>query len=341
MKTIVISKKKLVIIVIVIAVLIFLGAVVLSSLSSARNKMGFGSSSETAIQAPNIATDDYSATTMMESPPYYDGGQPNITDTREFLKTNYSSTIKTRNVADMTRDVKNAIAGADGRIDNFYSSEKSSRISFVVAKSKFEAFRSEIESLTYAKLYTESVSSQNLLSQKQQIEEQTSNVLSSLANLQKQKEDLGLRHTQSVGVINREIARIQAELVDVRLNISNETDASVIALLRNQESSLLGQETVQRQKLNTENSNYSAQSKNLQNLIANENNNLTNVGKRDTQFTDNIETVTGSISINWVSLWQLAKIYSPISPIIVIIILVIIAWILLRRQGYLPKIILQ
>ena len=335
MNTIVISKRKLVIVVI-IAVLVFLGVIVWSSLFS---RIGMRSS-ETAIQAPDIGYGDYSATKMME--PYYRGGQqPTITDAREFLKTSYSSTIKTRNVADMTRDVKNAIAGADGRIDNFYSSEKSSRISFVVAKSKFETFRSEIESLTYAKLYTESVSSQNLLSQKQQIEEQTSNVLDSLENLQKQKEDIGLRHTQSVGVINREIARIQTELVDVRLNISNETDASVIALLRNQESSLLGQEIVQKQKLSTENSNYSIQSRNLQNLIANANNNLTNVDKRDSQFTENIETVTGSISINWISLWQLAKIYSPISPIIIIIILVIISLIYLRRKGYLPKIILQ
>ena len=294
------------------------------------------------MQAPDMAYEDNVVSNKMTSESYPGrGSQPTISDTREFLKTNYSATIKTRNVASMIRDVKNAVAGADGRIDNLYSSEKRGNIGFVIAKSEFESFRSEIESLTYAKLYTENVSSQNLLTQKQRIEEQTSNVLSSLADLQEQKEDLNLSHTQSVMAINKEIARIQTELVAVRLNIANETDSSVIVLLRDQENSLLGQEAIQRQKLNTENVNYSAKSKNLQNLIDNKNDNLTKISERDDQFMDNIETVSGSVSVNWVSLWQLSKIYSPVHPAFIIIVLVVIAWIFLRRKGYLPKIILQ
>jgi len=108
--------------------------------------------------------------------------------------------------------------------------------------------------------------------------------------------------------------------------------------LRNQETSLVNQDAIQRQKLNTENSNYSTQKQNLENLIANHDGNLTDVNKQNAQFTDNIETVNGFINVRWVSLWEIATIFSPISPIIIIIILIIIVWIYLRHIGYIPRV---
>ena len=338
-KVIKISRKKFVIFTIII-VLVSLAWWVLSSFMSAR--MG---STDTSIMLPevyglsenNSVVTDYAGKMM----PYPGGGQQvDITDTREFLKTNYSATIKTRDVAGVMKDVKNSIAGADGRVDSFYSSEKSGRVSFVVAKSKFEAFRSEIESLTYAKLYTENISSQNLLSQKQSIEGQTTAVLTSLESLQKQKENLDSAHNQSVNAFNKELARIRSSLASVRINITEETDSAIIASLRNQENIFLSQEASQKQKLNTENSNYSTQSQNLVKQIANANSNLDNVNEQDNQFVNNIETVSGYVSVNWVSLWEMAKIFSPISPVIIIIVLIIIGWVFLRRKGYIPKIVL-
>lgn len=322
MKEIVISKKKLFIVSVIILVLVLFGAVILSTLNSARDKMmGVSSAS-----APYMGLDETQSSVKMREL-YYDNGQPTISDTREFLKMSYSSTLQTRNVSSLIKDVRNVIKGADGRIDNFYSSEKRGSINFVVAKSKFEDLRSQIEGLTYAKLYTESISSRNLLSQKQNIEEQTVRAVSSLESLQKQKDDLTASHIQKVNAINIELARLRNELANTQ-NAAEESD-------------LLNQQNIQNQRLSTENSNYAAQSKNLDARIANENANLSNVNKQDDQFADNIETVNGYVTINWVSWWQLAKIYSPVSPVIIIIILVIIAWILLRRKGYLPKIIIQ
>ncbi|MFA6253926.1 MAG: hypothetical protein WC640_01540 [Candidatus Paceibacterota bacterium] len=329
-----ISRRKLVVFVVIILILIALGFVVLSSLSSARIR----TANYVGMSAPEMGLgDSYTAKTIS---PYYDGGQqPSIADTREFLKTSYSSTIKTRDVSGVIKDVKSAIKVADGRIDNLYSSEKSGRISFVVAKSKFEDFRSEIESLTYTKLYTESISSQNLLSQKQGIESQTISVLNTLESLKKQKDDLGLKHTQTINSISNELARIRAELADVRITIAEETDSSTITLLRNQENSLVEQEALQRQKLSGENNNYSSQNQNLDRMISNANNNLTSVNDQSSQFANNIETVNGTITISWVSWWQIAKIYSPISPTVIVIAIIIILWILFRRKGWIPKII--
>lgn len=334
-KVIKISRKKFVVVtIIVVIVLIFLGILSLSKSRTIYTEMG---------NAPSVSSlsenlDRSKSAEMM--PNYYDGGygQPSVTDTREFLKTSYSATIKTRDVSGVVKDVKNVIKGSDGRIDNFYSSEKRGQISFVVPKSKFDAFRDEIEAITHSKLYSENISSQNLLSQKQSIEEQTNSIVKTLGDLNKEKETIATKHNQIISPINNELSRIQTELITIRANISNTSDSSAILALRNQETILINEDTVQRQKLSTENSNYLAQKQNLEYLIANYNESLTSVNKQDSQFTDNIETVNGSINVNWVSLWEITKIFSPIHPVIIIIILIFLIWICLKRRGYIPRI---
>ena len=327
-KVIRISRKKLIISLVILAVFGLVIGIILNSLSTARMKSA--PSIETGM-APLISDGRFAY------PDYYNE-QSDITDTREFLKTSYSATLKTRDVSEVVKEVKNAIRDVEGRIDRMNSSEKYGQISFVVPKSRFEEFRSEIESLTYAKLYTENISSQNLLSQKQGIEEQTENILSTLESLKKQKDDLALKHTQVINSINREITRIRAELANVRSTMAGATEPSVITLLRNQESSLTGQEIIQKQKLSGENNNYAVQNQNLERLIINENNNLTNINKQDSQFANNIETVNGTVRIYWISVWNLIKEYSPIPPWILIILIIIMGRYWLVRKGYLSRI---
>ncbi len=273
-------------------------------------------------------------------PDYYPRYQddPSITDTREFLKVNYSATIQTRDVPKVVTDVKNIIKGADGRIDDLYSSEKSGRIGFVVAKSKFEAFRTEVEALTHKKLYVESISSQNLLGQKQNIEERTNTIVGSLDELTTQRTALVTAHTQAVNAIQRELTRISTELTAVRTQIANTTNAQILASLRSQEATLVSEDAGERQRLSAENNSYASKKQNLDAQIANYNANLTTVTQEDQQFTDNIETVNGSVYVRWVSLWELARIFSPISPIIIIVLLVIAAWFYLRHLGFIPRV---
>jgi hypothetical protein len=322
-KVIRISRKKLIITLVILVVLgLGLRNVLQNTFSTARMK--------SASSAPGIETG-------MAFPDYYN--EPSdITDTREFLKTSYSATLKTRDVTEVVKEVKNAVRDVEGRIDRMNSSEKYGQISFVVPKSRFEEFRNEIESLTYAKLYTENISSQNLLSQKQRIEGQTENILSTLASLKKQKADLALKHTQAVNVINREITRIRVELANVRVTILGTIELSAVTLLREQESILMGQEIIQKQKLSGENNNYTVQNQNLDRLISNENNNLTNINKQDSQFANNIETVNGTVSVYWISVWNLIKEFSPINPWILIIVIAILGRYFLVRKGYLSRI---
>ena len=332
-----VSRKKFIVAILVIVVVGFF--CLLANSFYSQRYYSFGGGMTNSVTAPSIATDSN------YTPPMYKGyggnSQPTITDTREFLKTSYSATIKTRDVASTVTDIKNIVKGSDGRVDSVYSSEKSGYVNFVVAKSKFDAFKAEVEALTNRKLYTETISSQNLLSQKQNIESQTTSIITTLDSLNKQKTDLTAQHTKIVSTINAELSRIKTELAVLRAKMASPTYLQTTVSPQAdtmQETDLVNQDTAQRQKLTVENNSYATQKQNLDNQIANFNNGLTNVNQQNTQFTDNIETVNGSVYVSWVSLWTLVTIFSPISPVIIIIILILIALIYLRHLGYVPKI---
>lgn len=255
-----------------------------------------------------------------------------IRDTREFMKTSYSSYLKTRDVSGVVKSVKNIVKGSDGRVDNFNSSEKRGYVSFVVPKSNFDEFRDEIEALTHKKLYTENISSENLLSTKQVIEENTKNTTQTLEQLTLQKNELEVNHTKNINSINKEMLVISSDLSRVRINISNETDKEIITLLRKQETTLVQQQASKQQKLNEENTKYSNEKQVVDSLIKNTNANLTDINKQDVKFADNIETVNGSVRVDWVSIWDIIKIFSPIHPTLIIIILIIAGIIIFRRK---------
>ncbi|NVN97178.1 hypothetical protein HXX01_03025 [Candidatus Nomurabacteria bacterium] len=281
---------------------------------------------------------------IMPSRPYddnyrYQNQNPSITDTREFLKTSYNSTLKTRDVSGVTTQVKNTIKAADGRVDNFYSSEKYGRISFVVAKSKFEAFKNEIEGIVHKKLYTESISSENLLGEKQGIEGQLSDANQSLDSLISQRTELTNSHNKTSSSLSKDLDRINGELSKLSDNMLVEKNAQTLISLQNQKTLLNGQYADEKQKLIEENKNYVVTKQNLDQMISGESGSIKNIKKQDGQFTDNIETVNGYIVIEWCSFWEMATIFSPVHPTLVIIILIIVSIIGFRKR--LPKVVIE
>jgi hypothetical protein len=270
--------------------------------------------------------------------PDYGYGQADITDTREFLKINYSASIESRDVSKTVKDVKGAVREAEGRIDGENISEKSGYISFVVPKSRFDAFRDEVESITHRKLYTENVSSQNLLNQKQDIEQQMGMATSSLAALEQQKSNLDAQHAQTLGAMTRELENIQRELDTVRENMQFTTDESAQASLQNQENALINRQATVRQNRDNENRNYSSRNQNLVSSINAAKNNVGYVEKQDDQFENNIETVSGHVSVSWISFWGLLVIFSPLHPFFVFVIIIGLVWWYLKRKGYMPTV---
>ncbi len=332
-RVVTISKKKF--IWIIVLVILF---VCWTGLELIKNRFSIGSMNTDYIVPTSFPYESNSKSINGTSMPYHEDSyryqeqNPSISDTREFMKINYNATIKTRDVEEVVKEVKNIVKGADGRIDNYSSSEKYGYVRFIVAKSKFDAFKDEIESITHKKLYTESVSSQNLLGQKQGIEEETTNTAQSLESLIIQKTDLLVDHTKTVNSINKELAKIESDLAKVRIEIENPDKNSIILSLYSRESLLVDQQKFQKQKLSEENKNFQIKNQNLDNLINNQNSNLTNLNKQDNKFTNNIETVDGYINVNWVSIWEMVVIFSPIHPIWIIIILIVFAIILFRKK---------
>lgn len=337
-KRIKISKKKFKSFIVVIIVLLIVGGIgaffILGSLNTARTKNSDNEIAIPCIESPGISCpgSDY------EYRDYDTNTNKGISDTREFLKVGYNAEIKTREVKDVMRDVKDAIETADGRIDAINESTKSSYVRFVVPKSQFEDFRDEIESLTKEKLYTETISGQNKLSEKQSIEQREERANDSLTSLQNQLTSLNSRHNSTLNSYQieltnkqKEITNTQKELNSVRLEIQKTTDQEILVSLRAQETTLVNRvsnlkqnENSINQKIATENSQYSSNKQNLDSKIGSANNEIVNVAKQDENFTENVETVDGYINVDWISYWDMAKIYSPIHPTFVVIILVLV-----------------
>ncbi len=258
---------------------------------------------------------------MSSMPPMYDETYPypnpqndaSYKDNREFLKTNYNAQIRTRNVRDVVRDIKGAVRDAEGRVDGTTSGEQNGYVSFVVPKARYDAFKDEVESLVHKKLITVTESSVNLLGQKQSIEQQAEDIATSLAGLTKAKADLIARHKQTLAAL----------ATDIAANQSNPTQTSLLE-----------------EKKAAENASYAAQVKSYDSKIAAAKAKQDANVKQDEQFTDNVETVNGYISVNHVSLWQMAKIFSPIHPTIIVIVLLIVIWYWLNKKEYIPKVVL-
>jgi hypothetical protein len=341
-KVIKLSKKKLYIgsAIVVVVILLILVGLSMSTKSARSKSWSVGQPLMMNSIAPE-ATNSLGGDSYFQKSPQYYNDQPSITDTREFMKINYSANIVSRKVEDTVNSIQNIVKGSDGRIDGINSSKKNGYIRFVVPQSKFDAFKSQMESLTNKKLYTENISSQNLLSQKQGIEKQTDSIANTLVNLNAQKATLDAKHTQTVNFINTEITRIRGELTGIRTAIAGATNNQALTVLRDRESSYTKQEAQQLQLLNNENSVYAIKSQNLENMISGGNNGLTIMNETDSQFTDNIETVNGYVSVNWASLWKMTRILSPIPPTVIVIVLLAIVAFCLKRYNYIPKVELE
>ncbi len=342
-KIVTISIKKLLKWVVTLAVIIIIALFILRSLDySKSNGVSVGDSVSSSVVGFDIGESNSYRTVF----PDYQNGNGSITDTRQFMKINYSGTIQTRDVKDVARDVRGIIRDMEGRIDNETVNEQYGQISFVIPKSNLNNFRDEIESITHKKLYVENTSSQNLLNQKQIIEEQSSHAATTLEQLQESQSILTKKHNQTIANLKSELAATQKKIAMVNSNIAAylpppSGDTGYLAEQNTQLTIYLNEEAQIKQKIDNENTNYQNQNKMLVDKIASTNNTIKDINTQDKKFTENIETVNGSISMQWISVWQLMKIFSPIHPIIIILVLVIILWYILKKLRIAPLLIIK
>ena len=254
------------------------------------------SGSSQGMMAPDMYYED-------EYYPYYNQDVP-VTDTREFLKVNYNASMQTRDVQGLTRRVETTVRGYDGRIDQESSSPKYGYVSFVVPQAKYEAFRDELEGLVDSRFLTVNISSQNLLPQKQSIEEQQEQAESTLADYKAARQKIVNAHANAIKSLQSQIDADAEELIFLRAQTQTpQIQAQIQAMY--DEWLLLNQ------RLANENASYSSQLRNADANIAYAEKWQTAVETQDQALLDTVATVTGSVSLQWISYWAMAQLYLP------------------------------
>jgi len=280
---------------------------------------GLEMTSSAVPQGASVDGVSMSPTSPAIYPDYYREYNPSIKDDRQFLKTSYNSTIRTRNIMDSVSRIEIVVRGFDGRIDSKSSGEEYGYVSFVIPASKLEMFREEIKSLTGKKLIAEQISAENLLPQKQFIEEQQKQFEKSLVDLQNERTQLIKNNTIARNSYNGRISSKNLEINNLQnewYNASPERRLQInlqISQLQNEKSDL-------QVALDNQNRTYNNKLANIDSNIKSYESNLDSVKNQDKTLLDNVATVNGSISLEKVNLWEIADIYVPGS---------LLAWLLL------------
>ncbi|MFA6279155.1 MAG: DUF4349 domain-containing protein [Candidatus Paceibacterota bacterium] len=224
----------------------------------------------------------------MMNPAYYPYPYPNpdvpVTDTREFLKVYYNAMMRTRDVPALTRRVETTVRGYEGRIDSESSATKYGYVSFALPQAKYEAFRAELEGMVDSRFLTINISSENLLAQKVSIEEQQKQATAALASYKIAREKLVATHTSAV------------QALQARLDVP---DISI------------GDRALLEKQLANENALYTSRLSNADANIKYAQDWIKAVQTQDKTLLENVATVTGTVSIQWISLWEVAELYLP------------------------------
>ena len=235
--------------------------------------------------------------------PYYGGDVP-VTDAREFLKLNYNASMVTRDTQGLVRRVETVVRGHDGRIDAESSSPKYGYVSFAIPADKYEAFRAELEGLVDSRFLTVNISSQNLLPQKQSIEEQQKQADQTLADYTTARQRVVSAHTGSVQSLQAQIDADNAGLASLSTQQSTPQIQVQIQNVSNDLASL-------KKQLVNENASYSSQLSSADANIKYAQQWQKAVQTQDKTLLENVATVTGTVSIQWISLWDMALLYLP------------------------------
>ena len=227
-----------------------------------------------------------------------------VTDTREFLKVYYNASMFTRDVPGLTRRVETTVRGHDGRIDQESSSSEYGYVSFAVPESKYDAFRTELEGLVGSRFLSLNISSQNLLPQKVSIEEQQKQADTAVANYKTARQKIVTTHASTVQALQAKINADTEQLAVLRAQPATPQILAQIQTVSDDWTSL-------KQRLADENASYTSQLSNADANIKYAQDWQKAVQTQDQTLLNNVATVTGTVSIQWISLWDMALLYLP------------------------------
>jgi|AntAceMinimDraft_13_1070369.scaffolds.fasta_scaffold05136_6 hypothetical protein len=263
---------------------------------------------------------------------FFENNKPNsIADTREFLKTYYSGKIATRDVQSVIQDVSDVIDQVNGRIDNRQSEIGTGAIKFVVPKSSFSSFEGRIASLGIPELYTISTRSENRLSDKKSLEIKKEETLDNLVEFGATKNELEKSYQTRLFGLNKKIKQINSEIRDNENARDISEDFELRSIFQNRIYTISEELVFTQRELNLLNLNYKESLENINSSIDGTYNRLEDGIEREKEFFDDIETVEGTITVQWVTYWEVYEKRLPIHPTYISTILFLLLCGLLKR----------
>jgi hypothetical protein len=237
-------------------------------------------------------------------------GIPPITDNREFLKTDYNSTIKTRHVAEMGNRIQTLVRGYGGRIDGASFNEKFGYLSFVVPQNQFMLFKSELTSIVGKRFIVESVSVQNMLPQKQGIEQQAKSASSTLMELKESRSAMVKKYNAIIGSLRAGIARETAAITALDKEAATTTDQNRLAEIKKERAAHVSTRSGLQTRLANETNNYEYELASIDSQIKGAEGQIENLKVQDKNLIDDVATVRGTIAIEWVSIMEIVNLYT-------------------------------
>ena len=269
--------------------------------------------SQDGMQAENLSFTTSSDTAGSYTVyPGYGYSQPPITDNREFLKTSYNADIRTRDVVSTGSKIETIVRGSAGRVDSSSLGDEYGHVSFSISSDKFILFREQIKDLTHAKLFTENLNSENLLPEKQSIEDRQKEVEKNLTSLKAKRAESVKNHNSSESIYREKLTTLQNEesllLAELYRNIATPERKAEINIRLQQIST---EKSVLNTNRSNENRNYKNKLAQIDEEIKWAEESKQYVEKEDKNFADSLDTVSGYISLSKINLWEMADAYAP------------------------------
>jgi hypothetical protein len=239
----------------------------------------------------------------------YNPTPTSINDTREFSKFSYNSTLKTRDVEDISTRILTTIRGYGGRVDDASLQEKYSYISFVVPKANLLQFKTEIKGMVGKKFYVESLHIQNLLPEKVGIEDSTKTYSKLLSDAQEKLKDLNEKHAKTIAGLQRDLNNINGRIAKLKAEVTSDPERQ--KQIKTEISNLVVRQRAVQKQIADENTWYGWDSTRLEQDVKNNQTQLDSLGTQEKNLVDTVETVQGYVSVQWMSLWEMINIYIP------------------------------
>jgi len=278
---------------------------------------GLGSETGAIRTIASKAAYEISGGEEIANPILYTSAPAPTFDARELMETQYGATIKTRNVNKIATQAQTIIRGQGGRMNNLSIQEKYAYISFSLPKEKFDQMMVQLKDLVPKKMYEETISAYNRLSEKQSIETNTENIKTELVKLQTEKEELTATHeTKSAEIQNRIDA--STALLNTQYKLKAATrDQIQLSKINDEINRLTAEKKSAETELKTLNTRYDIDLKRIERNIERQNTTLDNLDVQNENLDMQVETVSGTINIQHVSIWEIIKIYVPVKPLAV------------------------